>query len=243
MSDPEIERRLNSLVIHVPSGSDDAELTELKLSDNEALKRRMHDHHGDWKSSGRVIQMPELLKRAMQKGEREENEKRNYKVLQRVLRLECLCGVDGENAKTGFAAFPDVEVICRREPEDIVIEDPETIDLVLLHPTKGLFLFYAKKHSKEPLDALKIKKHSDFLRRLSQAQTPESMPINVVVCSVFGDLLPETREAVEGNCFYLNADKDSTDQEFETMWRNEIVGSVKDLDKQQKKQVIFISVL
>ena len=185
-----------------------------------------------------------------------KGEKGEIDVFQQVLRLSSLCGKDGKNETIGLAAFPNVDSSCFQEGKENIIKHAE-IDLVLLHPKKGIFIFNVKNQVHDQLkeSASKIvedikDKHSVFLRQLCQA--PESTPINAVVCSVGCNIELEVQKAImgplqdakiQGGCFFLNADEIRDTDKFVAKCRDDIFGQVKDLDPTQIGQVVFLGFL
>ena len=76
-------------------------------------------------------------------------------------------GADEQKRPTGLALFPNVDSQCFKGLKSHV-----EIDLVLLHPHKGIFLFNVKnqKKLKAPGIVDDIERHSSFLRNLCQGE-------------------------------------------------------------------------
>ena len=291
---------LNSFVIRIPGGSDD-----IKLTDTEELQRQLLNHHGDWKTSGRVTpiplvrippvsvfleedQLPDFCKKRFARNR--AGEKGEVDVFKQVERLTGLCGGGnggcgssgignggsgssgignggggsgigngggdshpntniGHEAKIqtalGMAAFPNVDSRCFKDLRSHV-----EIDLVLLHPQKGIFLFNVK-NQKNGLDAAKIvgdvKRHANFLRQLCQA--PETTPINAVVCSVSSPIHPGTEKAIReplqefsGDCFFFHTNGIQDSKTFIAKWKG-IFDQIEELGSELKTQVMLIIVV
>ena len=195
---------LSNLEIHWPGGG----LVGFRDEGENTLNKMVHYQYPNWKTSGHVTSIPiarvpkiflhnvKLSKNLQkvfnltQKGE--DGEMKVYKSLANDLNLE----------KEGLILLPNVDASHIFEKTSIGSVE---IDMIVAHPSKGIFIFNVKNVKKISNDSIKKEslKHSQFVRHLanfgvpvqelhlpSSSKTPidHMVPIHSVICYLPEDL-------------------------------------------------------
>ena len=199
-----VEDELGLFTVKLPG---DDELVEIKLTDNKTLLKFVESQYPDWKKEGSVTLVPEVripklslysttlperVKREhyspVKKGE--EAELKVYRALKQLAGNE-----------KGILVFPNVdghEIFKEEKSNELDVE----IDAIVLHPTKGVFIFNVKnastKHGANEKDICDdMKRHSKFIHTLmtvgmdEQFKTGSDVPIHGVICLFNVDNLPQ----------------------------------------------------
>ena len=160
-----LARELDNLEIHWPGGG------KIKFNDHDSLKKFMESQYPDWKNSGHktsipCVRMPRMMIRneqlskklqacykSHQKGE--IGESKIYKLFVNEVKTD----------DSGILIFPNVDgshYFKKGGPGSV------EIDMIVAHPTKGIFVFNVKNERNPKIQDLKsdMQKHSDFVRYL-----------------------------------------------------------------------------
>ncbi|XP_075253767.1 uncharacterized protein LOC142345556 [Convolutriloba macropyga] len=199
-----VEDVLGLFTVKLPG---DNELVEINLTDNKTLLKFVESQYPDWKKEGSVtlvpeVRIPKLFLYSTTLPERVKREhyspvKKGEEAELKVYRaLKQLAG----NEK-GFLVFPNVDghkMFIKQKSEELNVEN----DTVVVHPTKGVFIFNVKdasaKHgaSKENIFD-DMERHSTFIHTLmtvgidEQTKTESDVPIHGVICLFNAKKLPQ----------------------------------------------------
>ena len=160
-----LARELDNLEIHWPGGG------KIKFNDHDSLKKFMESQYPDWKNSGEktsipCVRMPRMMIRNEQLSKKlqacykshlkgEIGESKIYKLFVNEVKTD----------DSGILIFPNVDgshYFEKGGPGSV------EIDMIVAHPTKGIFVFNVKNERNPKIQDLKsdMQKHSDFVRYL-----------------------------------------------------------------------------
>ena len=142
----------------------------------------------------------------------------------------------------GMAVFPNVDSQCFKGLKGFHVE----IDMVLIHPQKGAFLFNVKNAEKVSPRSIAddVLRHASFLRQLCRGS--EEMPVNAIVCSMKKTLDGKFRKTVTdqltdfaGKVFFFQP---PDVKDFSRNWKERVLSEVDDL-KGDEAQLVDVLAL
>ncbi|XP_063714762.1 uncharacterized protein LOC134842382 isoform X2 [Symsagittifera roscoffensis] len=196
---PKLTRELIKLEIQWPGGG------KVKFSDHGSLKQFMESQYPDWKNPGKKTSIPCVrIPRIMIRNEQLSKKlQKHYKSLQKgeigESKLYKLFVNEVSTEDSGLIILPNVDgshIFEEGGPGSV------EIDMIVAHPTKGIFVFSVKNEQKVNLQKLLLdmRKHTDFVRYLlcynsrsehppgknSSLETVDEVPIHAVFCYLPG---------------------------------------------------------
>ena len=242
-TDP-FQTELESFLVHMPGGG-----KSIQLTNDEAMEAQMVGHYGDWRRKpGSVTPIPlvRIPRIFLRNSEMPEFFKKRFKSLQtgeqgEMRVFNCVRELSSLKLDVGLALFPNVDSQCFKN-KDVHVE----IDMILIHPVKGIFIFNVKNTEKiiaEKDIVPDVKKHGDFIRRLCQ-DNQQQLPIYTIVCSLKKTLNEKfqdsVREQIKVDCcprdtvFFFNQ-PEITIKDFSSNWQEKVLSQVCDLTEDERK--------
>ena len=211
-----LTHELDKLEIHWPGDG------RAKFDDEKKLKQFMEYQYPDWKNPGKVTSIPcvRIPRMIVRNDQLSEKLQKQYKSLQKGDKAENdiyrLFVNEVSTDDCGIMIFPNVDgshIFEKGGPGSV------EIDLIVAHPTKGIFVFNIKNEQKVNIQKLRtdIRKHTDFIRhimcyggrasgsseRIIEMKDLNDVPIHSVICYLPGHNSSIVKLADEINLYAL----------------------------------------
>ena len=160
-----LTEELDKLEIHWPGDG------RVQFNDDEKLKQFMEYQYPDWKNPGKLTSIPSVrIPRMMVRNDQLSTKlQKQYKSLQKgemgESKVYKLFVNEVSTDQCGIMIFPNVDgshIFEEGGPGSV------EIDMIVAHPTKGIFVFNIKNEQNVNIQKLRrdIRKHSDFIRHI-----------------------------------------------------------------------------
>ena len=207
------------------------------FSDNQTLLEIVRFQYPGWKNVGNVTSVPiaRLPRLFLKQTQMSSKLQIEFKYLQKgeegEIRIYQLFMNNNDNMQDGIMVLPNVDGSKLFDTPSAKVE----IDQVLLHPTKGVFVFNIKSQGGKGLTPQKIqedfKRHCSFIKSLmlfGDQSSTAFVPIHSVYCHLFDDNKAKferrlTTDQLGGRVLVL-AKADLKSDSFSSAWKAKLKG-------------------